>query len=87
MGIPVMFYHPCNQILYPPFDGSCNELTMASSQEELEEKFVCLMNERDYAYKFNSKEVLRPYVGEFDGNSTSRIINEVIKMAENNQRN
>ena len=84
IGIPVIFYHPCNQILYPPFDGSCSELIIASSPCDLEKKFIRVMNDRDYAYKFNDKEVLKPYVGEFDGKSTSRIINEVIKMAADN---
>lgn len=84
MGIPVIFYHPCNQILYPPFDGTSKELPAAFTSKDLEGVFNKIMDDKDYAYKFTDVEVLRPYVGEIDGNSTSRIINEVIRMAEGN---
>lgn len=78
MGVPVIFYHPCNQISYPPFDGSCNELPSAFSLEDLEKIFTRVMKDRDYAYKFTDVKVLKPYVGELDGGTTSRIIKEII---------
>jgi hypothetical protein len=87
MGIPVIFYHPCNQILYPPYDGSCEELPAAFSLKELERVFARVMEDKDYAYKFTDPKILKPYTGEMDGNSASRIINEVISMTESNQRN
>lgn len=82
MEIPVMFYHPCNQVLYPPFDGSCSELPAAFSLEDFERIFAMVMENGNYAYKFTDTKALKPYVGEMDGNSTSIIINEVVKMAE-----
>lgn len=80
MGIPVIFYHPSNQILYPPFDGKCNDLPSAFSDKELDDVFVKLMTDKEYAYKFTDVSVLKPYVGNLDGHSTKRIIDETIKM-------
>lgn len=79
MGIPVIFYHPCNQILYPPFDGSDNKLPLAFTVEKLERVFNRVMIDKDYAYAFTKPAALNPYVSEMDGQATTRIIKEIAK--------
>ena len=79
MGIPVIFYHPSNQILYYPFDGSCKELPQASSLKNLKKIFDLVMKNKDYAYKFTNIDILKSYVGKLDNKSTLRIIDEVNK--------
>jgi hypothetical protein len=82
MGIPVIFYHPCNQMLYPPYDGSCNDLPSAFSREELARVFARVMEDRDFACGFTRRDVLKPYTGEMEGNAAQRIMREVISMTE-----
>ncbi len=82
MGIPVIFYHCSNRFLGKPFDGSCPDLPAAFSLEELEKTFARVMKDREFAYKFTDVESLKPFAGEMDGNSPSRIIEEVVKMAK-----
>lgn len=84
MGIPVVFYHPCNQILYPPFDGSCRELPMARTKGELESVFQSVMQDKNYALKFTDEKVLAPYTGVMDGMATTRIMNEITKITKSN---
>jgi len=82
MGIPVLFYHPCNQLLYPPFDGSCEALPAAFSREDLGEIFSRLATDRDYAYAFTKEAILDPFTGILDGNSTDRILAEILEMVQ-----
>ncbi|MFH0780000.1 MAG: hypothetical protein V1928_04060 [Parcubacteria group bacterium] len=84
MGIPIIFYHPCNQILYPPFDGSCRELPMARTKGELEGIFQNVMQDKNYALKFTDEKVLAPYTGVMDGMATTRIMNEITKITKSN---
>jgi hypothetical protein len=82
MGIPVIFYHPCNQIMYPPFDYSCRALPMAQTAVELETVFHRVMQDRDYAFGFTAESALAPYVSQLDGQATARIMHEVAKMTK-----
>jgi len=84
MGIPVIFYHPCNQIMYPPFDGSCRELPMAETASELKQVFQRVMQNKEFAFGFTDKNALAPYVSDLDGLATSRIMDEVVRMAKGN---
>jgi len=80
MGIPVLYYNPSNQILFEPFDGSRKYLPAAFSKEDLARVLDRMMNDREYAYRFTDPEILKPYTGRMDGNSTKRIIHETIRM-------
>ena len=73
MGIPVIFYHPNNQMLFEPFNGF-KPLPTAFNKYELEDILKKVFHDRDYAYSFTNLEVLRPFTGTMDGKSGDRIL-------------
>ena len=74
MGIPVIFYHPVNQILSEPFNGFESLLT-AHTMEELENILKKAFQDQNYAYLFNDLEKLKPFTGPVDGETDKRIFN------------
>jgi len=73
MGIPVIFYHPNNQILFEPFNGF-KQLPTAFNKYELEDILRRIFHDRDYAYSFTDLEVLKPFAGTMDGKAGERIL-------------
>lgn len=76
MGIPVIFYHPNNQILFEPFNGF-KQLPTAFNKHGLEDILRKIFYDRDYAYSFTDIEVLKPFTGPVDGKVGERILDIV----------
>jgi hypothetical protein len=77
MGIPVIFYHPVNQILFEPFDGF-ESLPTAFNRDELANVLKRCFQDEGYAHSFNDIQVLKPFTGSVDGKAGERIISCLI---------
>lgn len=78
MGIPVIFYHSNNQILFEPYNGF-GPLPTAFTTKELENVLERVFHDRDYAHSFNDLKVLERFTGPVDGKSGERILNIITK--------
>jgi len=74
MGIPVIFYHPNNQMLFEPFDG-LGPLPTARSTDELGNMLKKMFENQDYALSFTNIKKLQPFTGPIDGRAGERILN------------
>ena len=78
MGIPVIFYHPNNQMLFEPFNGF-KQLPTAFNKRELKSVLKKVFCDKKYAYSFTDLQVLKPFVGTVDGKAGKRIFSIITK--------
>lgn len=81
LGIPSIYYKKDPEIMYPPFDGK-SELVTLSSVDDLVQAFADFQSENTRYNAFLDRNVMEHYIGPLDGNNMQRNINFVYELLQ-----
>lgn len=79
LGIPSIYYKKDDEIMYAPFDGK-SELVTLYSVEELVKAFFDFQAEDERYNAFLDKAVMEKYIGPLDGNNLQRNIDFIYDL-------
>lgn len=86
LGIPAIYYKKDAEIMYPPFDGT-SELVTVASVDDLVQAFADFQSDDTRYNAFLDRTVMERYIGPLDGNNMQRNIDFVYELLEKDGQN